>query len=878
MSGAASISVVVAARNAETTLLGTLDSIRSQSHTDWEVVVVDDGSTDGTREIVRDFAATDRRFRVIAQEGAGVSAARNTGIAASLHPWLLFLDADDTILPDMLERVVRRLAADPALDLVEVGWAARMPDGEVFVQAPPTPGMDLFSRAAMFCPFAIHSVVVRKSLIERVGGFDKALRWGEDWDLWLRCGRAGARTTFLSGVGAIYNWRAETGSTHVQYVLDNGLEVTRRIYGPDPRVPDPVGIHVDGSSPAEQPIAEYHHVAWTAGLAMATGLDPVFVLDALKDPCCPTLQPLDVAAPLFYGVLRARAIKPDQWVVAWPGLRDATVRFLRAAERVSGCPHLAERARRALANLALEWSSTPVVEGLDGIHDCELDLSTPSDLRPCPDTARIHARVSLDGLPVGRVLVPVVDHTAADRFTRSEALRQLAWPLVRALYGMNGDGPSPVHLAFGRVLPRRLARHVADTLSRRHKRGFEWLERQVLRRRLYSDVLRERLGSLTAEELEHGVVDLAAGLPRRPLPVGRDITVRLGSAVVGRIAVPPDVRPRRADLWRTITCELRDDLATAVVRVAVDAPRSAGQSLSERIRAAAATSGDAGVAEAARHRAETAPLRNGRAHAFAEASFLLQRAFPPLRRALGRRAIADKLPILAYHQIAAGAHGRAGQYRVDPSAFEAQLALLKEHAYYCVTIEEWDAARRGGRPLRGRPVLITFDDGYADIAETAWPLLRRYGFTATVFVVTERVGTTSSWDRHLAVEAPLLDWNQIRLLEREGLRFGSHTATHLPLGALAPCEIEREVRASRATLHAHLERPAPALAYPYGDSDEAVRSLVRRAGYRFGFTTRSALATRFDDLLDLPRIEVHAWDSPADLARKLLPHHREHAQ
>src|SRR2546423_3757367 len=103
--GKMQFSVIVPAYNAETTLADTLASLHDQTFPDWEAIIVDDGSTDRTAEIAASWAGQDNRFRLVRQANGGESAARNTGISAAQHNWLLFLDADDWVSRQYLQRM-----------------------------------------------------------------------------------------------------------------------------------------------------------------------------------------------------------------------------------------------------------------------------------------------------------------------------------------------------------------------------------------------------------------------------------------------------------------------------------------------------------------------------------------------------------------------------------------------------------------------------------------------------------------------------------------------------------------------------------------------------------------------------------------------------
>jgi peptidoglycan/xylan/chitin deacetylase (PgdA/CDA1 family)/SAM-dependent methyltransferase len=231
--------------------------------------------------------------------------------------------------------------------------------------------------------------------------------------------------------------------------------------------------------------------------------------------------------------------------------------------------------------------------------------------------------------------------------------------------------------------------------------------------------------------------------------------------------------------------------------------------------------------------------------------------------------VTDRLPILMYHRVAPTGAPALARYRVTPKAFETQLAYMREAGYYGVTLEGWRTAMEGRRPLAGRAVLFTFDDGYADFLTHAWPLLKRYGFSATVFLVADAIGGTSSWDRAYGEEVPLLGWREIRRLQGEGVDFGSHSATHRALTALSAEEIVRDGARARAALQRGLGVPVLAFAYPYGDLDPVVTHLVGACGYVYGLSCRSGRSTFQDPLLVLPRIEVTGSDSLQEFIGRL---------
>jgi peptidoglycan/xylan/chitin deacetylase (PgdA/CDA1 family) len=162
--------------------------------------------------------------------------------------------------------------------------------------------------------------------------------------------------------------------------------------------------------------------------------------------------------------------------------------------------------------------------------------------------------------------------------------------------------------------------------------------------------------------------------------------------------------------------------------------------------------------------------------------------------------------------------------------------------------------------------VLTFDDGYADFAEVAVPLLERYGFRAEVFVVSELVGTTNSWDP-TAPSAPLMDWDALATLAGRGVAVGSHTGRHPSLTSLGAAEAMRELVSSRRTIEERLGTTVTSIAYPYGLAGPPMQRLAGAAGYVFGYTTREWWAIPAKSLLGLPRIEVRGGAPVADFAR-----------
>jgi peptidoglycan/xylan/chitin deacetylase (PgdA/CDA1 family)/GT2 family glycosyltransferase/2-polyprenyl-3-methyl-5-hydroxy-6-metoxy-1,4-benzoquinol methylase len=216
-----------------------------------------------------------------------------------------------------------------------------------------------------------------------------------------------------------------------------------------------------------------------------------------------------------------------------------------------------------------------------------------------------------------------------------------------------------------------------------------------------------------------------------------------------------------------------------------------------------------------------------------------------------------RLPVLTYHRIAEDGPDRLAPYRLSAQRFEEQLIFLRRRGYRsCSPMDMAAGARRSGL-LPGRPIMITFDDGYADFYETAWSILRRNGFSAHNFIVTERVGGHADWDAHWGPPAPLMSWNQIVRLSAQGATFGSHLATHTAANHLRPEALFREAVSSRLKLEKVLGTPIDTVATPFGESNGLVELVLQQAGYRQHFGNHlDCLAPISSNWLLIPRLFV----------------------
>ena len=181
------VSVVIPNYNYARYLRGTIDSVTVQTFPDIEIVVVDDGSTDGSTEILESYG---ERIRAIFQQNQGVSAARNNGVAASTGEYVAFLDADDLWLPEKIEKQLQRFADDPNLGLVHVGVDEVDADGNSLLQRLEGLEGEIADELLMLKREGVlgggSGLMVPRTVFGEVGGFDTRLSTSADWDLFYR--------------------------------------------------------------------------------------------------------------------------------------------------------------------------------------------------------------------------------------------------------------------------------------------------------------------------------------------------------------------------------------------------------------------------------------------------------------------------------------------------------------------------------------------------------------------------------------------------------------------------------------------------------------------------------------------------------------------
>ncbi|GJD15293.1 hypothetical protein RIVM261_002490 [Rivularia sp. IAM M-261] len=1140
------VSIIIPAYNAAPTISETLLSLQAQTYSDWEAIVIDDGSSDDTFTVANEFATQDSRIRVVNQLNQGVSAARNFGVKEALFDWVLFLDADDWILPQHLEKLTDVIKQDANLDAVYSGWVRVTPDGKFINYDFSNQASQMFAAFAGSCVFAIHSCIVRRSIILDVGGFDAELPTCEEWDLWQRIARTGARFAAIPEKSACYRMRPNSASANTRQLLYDGIKVITQGHSPDSRVKNPSVAYATGMPSQELSGAKLIFVCWVAGLALGSGGDFLPILSAVENEQEPGLNPEIVALSIFWSTFLPTGQTPSDWYELWLKLESKITEFLTALEKLSLAPALTIRASKKLHDLILEHTTATKPLTLGTTYAIQQEVTEAfTDIVAPSETERLHCAVTIQGKHLGNVILPICDGVVSSHVLKDAIAAQFAWEILRSYFDntvyrelttkRTSTGLSiwrgNIHLA-SMSENETLHNHIGWIVFLQELWGANWEQSYFYNPMTKLQQLKAAVKSLqqsniksiaenfipTIKQVENWVtVEVSQKLPTLITSAGQlQIIPTVGGVALGKVAYQVlDNKVTPQQLRTVIIQEARYELAVAAVREGLLGMPLTGN-LRERLakqpllqnqddtnimlgrHAGAIGTSSSRLATlpqaakqdllvAALHTDEKLVAKNKSEHpqqkinlrsnfetlfaknpdpwkytspyeqtkyeqtlellpnvkfervlelACAEGHFTAQLApkvgnlvatdisqialertaekckdlnnisyerldvitesingkydliicsevlyytekveilslvankianalkpggyfitahanlvrdepdrpgynwgyafgakvigetfanIPPLQlikelhtplyriqlfQALANSApitpeiieipqptppptkvantilwhggepqdywheeiVTAKLPILMYHRVHPEGKAETARWRVTPDAFEQQLKYLQEAGYYSVSLVDWGEAVLKKQPLPGRAILITFDDGYQDFYDYAFPLLKHYGFSATVFLVANNIGKTNTWDSFYNEELPLMRWDNIKELQSEGIEFGAHTATHPHLTALSPLEIVTEATRARIILQQGLGRTPLTFAYPYGDTDAVVQHLVGACGYIYGVSCKSGLSSFQDSLLALSRVEVTGSDTLREFIAKL---------
>ncbi|MFS2177398.1 glycosyltransferase [Rhizobium pisi] len=984
------ISFLIPAYNADDTLAECLASLQKQTRSNWQAVVVDDGSTDRTWEILDDIAKADSRILPARQANAGAAAARNHAARLAAAPLLCMLDADDWLDPTFIESM-QPVAEDASPPVIAYCAYRRVaPDGRLMrvEQAPVLTGDAAKREFSSFCALAIHTVVFPKSLFERLKGMDETLQTGEDWDLWLRMAFAGAEFRRVDQCLAFYRMKAGSLSGDPIKMVRDAVRVTVKAQA----LKVQQGLSVEGPetgwfTPA---LSQLRMLAWvvsakvdpTTDVAALAALLPEmpdaagyesFLVDVImhglqtglfSDRSDDLLDALDKWQPTFLSLLQLiqrhsfpgtsrKIIETTCWLLSAANpLRSFTLgnvqvvsvelgklsRIPKAVEADTLIMHAFSGGQHVGSFVGPFWGDLSIRAQLRLIiHEMHVEehLQTPPALAYVSSwtrealkgyrafgglvlkSGRRRGRLERLLVRIGRnaVLATAPSDKHDNDIRLSGILRKLEHELSPQIPEPTGSRPKE-----RREIPAIQSEEAYWDHIFEHPDPWNYVS-------VYEQVKYEQTLSLIPEGIEKALeLACAEGIFTRKLApkvarlTATDISQRAIDRAVARCRDDRNVELRVLDFVRQdlppeqdlIVCSevlyyMKDEemlaaacrkmaaalkpngcLVTAHAHIRRDEPDRTGfdwgnpfgvgtikRIFAEQVGLALEETIETGLY--AIHRFRKGPA--------ADPVLRIERHGTPLETEVAKHVIwgpagverelawttevTSSVPILMYHGITEEGPAALRRFRTSPEIFRKQMQFLRRQGYYTLTAQTLANLLRSGKPIQGRPVMLTFDDAYLDFRANAFPILAENDFNAEVFVVTDKVGGRSDWDCAYGEPAALMSWPDIQDLHKKGISFGSHLASHTAASAMDNQALLAEAMSSRNTLRSRLGAPVESIALPYGSTDFRVPGILALAGYGIGFTTRPEKATLSDNLFALPRLEVRG-DRPLEAFPELM--------
>lgn len=324
---------VIPARDAATTLDMTMQSVLAQTWDSWEAIIVDDGSTDITPDLIAAWEARDSRIRGVRQLPSGLSAARNFGAMVAKAANLVFLDADDLVSPEYLSVMLEAQAKSSDAALVHCAGSRLTPDGRIGApDVPPT--SNYFQHLVAYNPFLVHSCMLKRSVFSEFGGFDVTLPAVEEWDLWQRLARAKLPFVAVNKPLTLYRMRPTSMVRDHTRVLPSAIRVIRCGHAVDSRVAKPAPEFAEGWPYGGLEGKIFNFTLWVAGVTIGANQELTPVLAAFPTDPGPAVRPS--LAMIHHGILTGACALPADWPDILPRVSDLLRQLLRQIEQLVG--------------------------------------------------------------------------------------------------------------------------------------------------------------------------------------------------------------------------------------------------------------------------------------------------------------------------------------------------------------------------------------------------------------------------------------------------------------------------------------------------------------------------------------------------------------
>ncbi len=213
-----------------------------------------------------------------------------------------------------------------------------------------------------------------------------------------------------------------------------------------------------------------------------------------------------------------------------------------------------------------------------------------------------------------------------------------------------------------------------------------------------------------------------------------------------------------------------------------------------------------------------------------------------------------RIPILTYHSI----DDSGSVISTSREKFQQQMQYLSDKSFQIISLKDILTCIKEKQPFPEKAVAITFDDGFKSNYEVAFPILKKFGYTATIFMVSGRCGYNNKWLGQLD-EIPvmdLLEWDEITEMSDYGIEFGAHTLGHPHLPQLTLKEAKKEIIESKTLLEKHTGNDVIFFDYPYGEESEEIKKIVKDE-FQCAFSTDMEFTTLQSDIYSMTRIEMY---------------------
>lgn len=947
------VTFVIPAHNAAQTIERSLQSLRRQSVAGWRAIVVDDGSTDATATVVESMTSLDTRITLERQCNGGVSAARNAGLSKTSDPWVVFMDADDWVEPDFLERMLSRTEDGKAVEVVRCGFRRLSASGAEFYRSPPDHAdqKTFFQDLARTCVGAVHSYMTKTDLVRALGGFDESLRTCEEWDLWQRVARSGARLATVPEHLAVYQMRKGSLSTVGPQLMADAIVVIDRGHSQDRRVPHPSPDHEDGARNDNLETLETWMAVWCAAATYGGGGDWRAVLNQVRNPAG-AHDAAELEAGFIEGFCVGEACAVSELGTRLNRLESAVDDIFGGLEALSGVSGLLLQARRTIARrLAHVVPVGRCFLGVEVIHPFQLKrrtavggcdvltvMRTPRNAKVLYENASWTARGSVTGLFAGASWI-----TEKSAVSARKRLRSILTASARDRVGVRGkiarkalEYTQRLGWASEQVKPKQDWRSLRRPIGKeKHtqvahadnpKQYWEsvfaqpdpWSYETEYERLKYDRTL-EVLG----DRRQKRALELACAeghFTRRLADVvghlkAVDISQTALERAAKRCADKTNIEFGRLDFfhdsiagsWDLIVCSevlyytndtaLLDRVAAKIgaalapgglllsahAHLLVDRPAETGfdwdhPAGGKAILKSFEDAGELVPIQSLETELYTIKLFQRRQNAGGSVTEPIVRKAPlgvVLEPSVEARVVwggavrtrvdvsngpfTYDVPILMYHRIGFDPNPNLKRYCVHPGMFARQMAYLRRRGFAAMTFAQLAEAKKVGRPLIGRPIVISFDDAYEDVALHAWPILERNGFVATVFTPTGEIGGRSNWDARFGPTVRLMGAAELSALSSAGAEIASHLHTHTRVDRLSSASLLEEGRLSRKIITDITGCSVATVAVPYGTVDRRSAAILLEAGFDLIASSSQGVASILEPSRVTPRLDVAGW-------------------